>query len=69
MIALRLAVKSGHLPQTRPQPELATRAMLGEERWIADRPRDAAAVSTVTSVAAVTLVYWQQMVRYRDRDR
>src|SRR5262245_22175481 len=67
----------------------STRAMLGEELWITDRPRDAAmAVSTVTSAVsagglfaayrrrlapaaiavavqmALTLVYWEQMVRY-----
>ncbi|MGH3636003.1 DUF6653 family protein [Mycobacterium sp.] len=71
----------------------ATRAMLGEERWITERPKDAAvAVSAVTSVAAVvaivaarghrlrpaaaatvvqmalTLVYWQQMVRFYRRE-
>ena len=70
----------------------ATRAMLGEELWIARRPRDAAMlVSGVTSgvaawgviaarrrrlkpaaiaVAAqmiLTMVYWQLMVRYFDR--
>ncbi|ASX00990.1 hypothetical protein CKJ56_14595 [Mycobacterium intracellulare subsp. chimaera] len=70
----------------------STRAMLGEERWISRRPRDAAAlVSAATSAAALgavlaarrhrlrpaliavavqmalTLVYWQQMVRYLER--
>lgn len=70
----------------------STRAMLGEELWISDRPRDAAMlVSAATSAAALvavvaarrhrlrpalialvvqmalTLVYWQQMVRYLDR--
>lgn len=66
--------------------------MLGEERWISRRPRDAAAlVSAAMSAAALgavlaarrhrlrpaliavavqmalTLVYWQQMVRYLER--
>jgi hypothetical protein len=70
----------------------STRAMLGEELWIARRPADAAmALSAVTSAFAVgavlaarrrrltpaagatavqmalTLVYWEQMVRYFDR--
>ena len=68
--------------------------MLGEELWIARRPRDAAvAVSALTSAVslgavtaarrrllipaatatvvqmALTLVYWEQMVRYFDRQR
>jgi hypothetical protein len=72
----------------------STRAMLGEELWIARRPLDAAmALSAVTSALAVvavlaarrhrlppaaaatavqmalTLVYWEQMVRYFDRLR
>jgi hypothetical protein len=72
----------------------STRAMLGEELWIARRPRDAAvAVSALTSAVslgavtaarrrllipaatatvvqmALTLVYWEQMVRYFDRQR
>jgi hypothetical protein len=71
----------------------STRAMLGEELWIADRPRDAAmVVSTLTSALALsavlaarrrrlapaaiavavqmtlTLVYWEQMVRYFVRE-
>ena len=71
----------------------STRAMLGEELWITDRPRDAAmVVSALTSAVALsgvlaarrrrlvpaaiavalqmalTLVYWQQMVRYFARE-
>lgn len=71
----------------------STRAMLGEELWITDRPRDAAmVVSTLTSALALsavlaarrhrlapaaiavavqmtlTLVYWEQMVRYFVRE-
>lgn len=70
----------------------ATRAILGEELWITQRPKDAArALSALTSTAAVcaivaarrhnlrlalaatavqmalTLVYWEMMARYRDR--
>jgi len=70
----------------------STRAMLGEELWISQRPRDAAmAVSAAASAAALgalfaarqhrlrpaliaigvqmalTLVYWQQMVQYLER--
>jgi hypothetical protein len=71
----------------------STRAMLGEELWITDRPRDAAVVvSALTSAVALsavraarrhrlapaaiavavqmtlTLVYWEQMVRYFVRE-
>ena len=70
----------------------SARAMLGEELWIARRPRDAAMlVSAVASAAALvggiaayqhrpraaatatalqmalTLAYWQQVVRYFER--
>ncbi|RZQ64900.1 hypothetical protein EWH70_06670 [Amycolatopsis suaedae] len=70
----------------------SSRAMLGEEQWLIDRPRDAAlAVNVAASVAgaaavaaawrrrpvaaaaattaqmALLLVYWEQMVRYLDR--
>ncbi|MGH3094517.1 MAG: DUF6653 family protein [Streptosporangiales bacterium] len=72
----------------------ASRAMLGEEKWAGERPRDAAmavnVAATVSWVAAalsarrhrlvpaagttaiqmaLTLVYWELMVRYFDRDR
>lgn len=72
----------------------STRAMLGEELWISQRPRDGATVisgltSTTALVAVVaarrhrllpaaiatalqmsfTLVYWEQMVRYLERER
>jgi hypothetical protein len=71
-----------------------TRAMLGEERWVTDRPRDAAlwvnlAGAAATAVAlvnarrrrllptviatavamALTMGYWELMVRYFDRRR
>ncbi|VBA38505.1 hypothetical protein LAUMK191_02530 [Mycobacterium attenuatum] len=72
----------------------ATRAMLGEELWVTERPPDAAmlvsAVASAVSLCAVfaarrrrlkpavvatalqmtlTMVYWNQMVRYLDRRR
>ncbi|OBK18131.1 DUF6653 family protein [Mycobacterium asiaticum] len=72
----------------------ATRAMLGEELWITERPRDAAALlsaftSAIALAAAVaarrrrftpaaiavaaqmalTMWYWQLMVRFLDRQR
>ena len=72
----------------------ATRAILGEELWITQRPKDTGrTVSVATSIVAIcaivaarrrhlrlavaatalqmalTLVYWQMMVRYRDRRR
>ncbi|MGH3551656.1 MAG: DUF6653 family protein [Mycobacterium sp.] len=92
LIAVWLAVNPVVFPKVTDQRNWATRAMLGEELWITDRPRDSATVlSIATSVAAViaivaarrhrllpavvattvqmalTLVYWQQMVRYLDR--
>jgi hypothetical protein len=70
----------------------SSRAMLGEEQWIGERPRDAAmavnvaatAAGVVAAVAArrrrlvpaagatavqvaLLLAYWEQMVRYLDR--
>ncbi|HEY9304252.1 MAG TPA: hypothetical protein VIO95_08185, partial [Mycobacterium sp.] len=79
-------------PKVTEKRNWATRAMLGEELWITNRPKDtAAALSVLTSTIAVvaliaarrhraalaavataiqmalTLVYWQQMVRYLDR--
>jgi hypothetical protein len=87
-----LAVNPVVFPRVTEQRKWATRAMLGEELWITNRPKDtAAALSALTSVIAVvaivaarrhrpvlaavatvaqmalTLVYWQQMVRYLDR--
>ncbi len=92
LVALWLAVNPFVFGKPAHERAWATRAMLGEERWISRRPRDAAVVvSAVTSAAAVTalvaarrhrlrpaliavgvqmaltLVYWQQMVRYFDR--
>jgi hypothetical protein len=91
-IALWLAVNPFVFGRPAHEGSWATRAMLGEERWISRRPRDAAmvvsaAASTAASVAvvaarrrralaaaiataaqmALTLVYWQQMVRYFER--
>lgn len=93
-IGLWFALNPVVFPKPADDRNWATRAMLGEEAWITNRPKDsAAAVSTVTSAAAVaaivaarrrrlgiaaaatgvqmalTLLYWQQMVRYLDRDR
>ncbi|MGA8543993.1 MAG: DUF6653 family protein [Mycobacterium sp.] len=92
LVAAWLAVNPVVFPKVTEETNWATRAMLGEELWITNRPRDsAAALSAVTSVIAVaaivaarqrrpvlaavatavqmalTLVYWQQMVRYLDR--
>lgn len=87
-----LAVNPVAFPKVTEKENWATRAMLGEELWITNRPRDAAAaLSALTSLVAIvaiaaarhrrpvltaaataaqmalTLVYWQQMVRYLDR--
>jgi hypothetical protein len=94
LIALWLAVNPFVFGKPRHERAWSTRAMLGEELWIARRPRDAAmAVSVVTSAVSVgallaarrrqllpaaiatavqmalTLVYWEQMARYFDRQR
>lgn len=91
-LALWLAVNPFVFGKPRHERAWSTRAMLGEELWIQDRPRDAARlVTAVTSLAALiaiiaarrhrlrpagiaaavqmslTLVYWQQMVRYFER--
>lgn len=79
-IALWLAVNPFVFGKPAHHRAWSTRAMLGEELWISSRPRDAAAlVSAATSAAALgalialavqmalTLVYWQQMVRYLER--
>jgi hypothetical protein len=92
LVALWLAVNPFVFGKPADERAWSTRAMLGEELWIARRPRDAAMlVSAVTSVAALsailaarrhrplpaavataaqmalTLVYWEQMVRYFER--
>jgi hypothetical protein len=94
LIAVWLAVNPFVFGKPRHERAWSTRAMLGEELWIARRPRDAAmAVSVVTSAVSVgallaarrrqflpapiatavqmaqTLVYWEQMARYFDRQR
>lgn len=91
LVGAWLAVNPVVFPKVTEKRNWATRAMLGEELWITNRPRDAAAaLSALTSVIAVaaivaarrrrpvlaavattaqmalTLVYWQQMVRYLD---
>lgn len=93
-IGLWFALNPVVFPKPADDRSWATRAMLGEEAWITNRPKDSAAVvSAVTSATAVaaivaarrrrlgiaaaatgvqmalTLLYWQQMVRYLDRDR
>ncbi len=92
LVSAWLLVNPVIFPEPASDENWATRAILGEELWITQRPRDAAqAVSALTSVAAVcaivaarrhrlgpavtatavqmalTLVYWQMMARYRDR--
>jgi hypothetical protein len=92
VVAAWFALNPVVFPKITHERAWATRAMLGEELWITNRPRGSAAVlSVVTSLAAVvalvaahrrravpaavatatqmalTLVYWQQMVRYRER--
>jgi hypothetical protein len=91
-VAIWLAVNPVVFGKPRHHRAWSTRAMLGEELWIAQRPRDGAmAVGAVTSALAVgavlaarrrrlvpaaaataaqmalTLIYWEQMVRYFDR--
>lgn len=93
-IGLWFAVNPVIFPKPLDDRNWATRAMLGEEAWITNRPKDSATVvSAVASAAAITavvaarrhrlgltaaatgvqmtltLVYWQQMVRYLDRQR
>ena len=92
LIGLWLAVNPFVFAKPGHERAWSTRAMLGEELWIARRPRDAAmSVSALTSAAslgaviaarrhqlvpaaiatavqmALTLVYWEQMARYFDR--
>lgn len=92
LVGAWLAINPVVFPKVTDKRSWATRAMLGEELWITNRPRDtAAALTVVTSTIAVvaivaarrhrwvhaavatavqmalTLVYWQQMVRYLDR--
>lgn len=92
LVAVWLLVNPVIFPKPAGHENWATRAILGEELWITQRPNDGACVlSAVTSVAAVcalvgarrhnmrvtvaatvvqmglTLVYWEMMVRYRDR--
>jgi hypothetical protein len=92
LLALWLALNPIVFGKPRHQRAWASRAMLGEELWISDRPRDAAMLlSALTSALwlvgmvaarrrrlrpamiasalqmALTLVYWERMVRYFDR--
>jgi hypothetical protein len=54
LVACWLAVNPVLFPRPADDRAWATRAMLGEERWILDRPRDVSMViSTVTSATAV----------------
>jgi hypothetical protein len=54
LVAGWLAVNPVLFPKPADDRAWATRAMLGEERWILDRPRDVSMViSTVTSATAV----------------
>ena len=57
MIGLWLAVNPFVFGKPADQRNWATRAMLGEEQWITQRPKDAAtAVSGATSVVAVIAI-------------
>jgi hypothetical protein len=94
LVAAWFALNPIVFPKITDERAWATRAMLGEELWIAQPPKDRGmALSVVTSMVAVTalvaarrhravlaavttaaqmaltLVYWQQMVRYLDRHR
>lgn len=88
-VAAWFALNPVVFPEPTDRSAWSTRAMLGEEQWIIDRPRDAAlALNVAASVAmaialinarrrrlvptviataaamAVTLGYWELMVRY-----
>jgi hypothetical protein len=92
LVAVWLALNPVVFPRPADDHNWATRAILGEELWITDRPANATTgLSVVTSAAAVvalvaarrhravlaaiataaqmalTLVYWEQMVRYLER--
>jgi hypothetical protein len=94
LLALWLAVNPFVFGKPATEHAWSTRAMLGEEQWISDRPRDAPlVVSALTSVVwllgviaarrhrlrpaalaavaqmSLTLLYWEQMVRYFERER
>jgi len=57
VIGLWLAVNPFIFGKPADQRNWATRAMLGEEQWITERPKDAAAaVSGVTAVVAVSAI-------------
>ena len=92
LVSVWLLLNPVIFPKPASDENWATRAILGEELWITQRPKDAArTVSAVASAAAVcaivaarrhrlglaatatavqmalTLVYWEMMARYRDR--
>lgn len=94
VLALWLAVNPFVFGKPANEHAWSTRAILGEERWVSNRPRDAAlVVSALTSAVSVlgviaarrhrlrpaalavvaqmslTLLYWEQMVRYFERER
>ena len=94
LVAGWLLVNPVIFPKPASDRRWATRAILGEELWIAQRPKDAGwTVSIATSIAAVcaivaawrrrlrpaltatvlqmalTLVYWELMVRFLERHR
>jgi hypothetical protein len=65
-LALWLAVNPFVFGKPRDERAWSTRAMLGEELWIRDRPRDAAMlVSAVTSVAALIAIVAARRHRLR----
>lgn len=64
LVAGWLAVNPVVFPKPADDHAWATRAMLGEERWILDRPRDVSmAISVVTSAVAVGAVIAAQRRR------
>lgn len=55
LVGLWLAANPVIFPKPRDNSQWATRAMLGEELWVADRPRDAATVVTAAASAAAVI--------------
>jgi hypothetical protein len=93
LLALWLAVNPFVFGKPANEHAWSTRAILGEERWVGNRPRDAAlVVSALTSAVSLlgviaarrhrlrpaalavvaqmslALLYWEQMVRYFERE-